>query len=511
MSDIRFSFRMIKPGEDTDGIVELKMQKPADKVPGNLPDCSLSVRNLSQDNRVIAAQLKVEIAEDPRLKAFSVFSAYSGRGVGVVKHAPNEVYCGFWVYRINQNKGPTWKDETDLIGDPENQWAPHLFEFSPSDEVKLGMIRGNEGDTTSAVFLNKYKTYYSLEDYVQNVRLFGKFEENPSSSISEEGDSIVDKINKERERNSVEALAGEGALVTMAQSHVDYLEISNWVGEKDYFGTSYKQEAFKLGLEIEFSEYSRLVHIEKGVGTNPDGTVDWPSFFDRAMAHWLGGAYRERVTILREDFNAIGFATKTVIETTSPKTLYKVILCVDFAKVDGRVGTSTDKGTTFAVHSYNPICNVFYFNNFYPIPSEIYYLYGIFNDTSALTPEDRENLDFKNWPLEKITAWRFAFWPERNPPKNPTDYPVFMKQVIFSTDYLEAGIITERTQPAPGKFWTYTVVTNDGGIRKNVNGFSHVAYPIGRWVVISRGRSWYITPSSDLYHQNVQMHGEGIG
>ncbi len=333
-------FQMKTIGLTSDGVLELFMHKPEDNISGYLPQSSLTVTSLITNGKVVSAEIKVTIEEDPRIKAWSVFSNYAGRGVFTVKHCPDEIFVGSWIYQVDKNFH-------SLIDS-----NPFTLEFSPTEKKEIGILRGNEGRTNYPVFLAKYKTYYSLEDHVQFVKLFP--------------------------------------------------------------GESGKSE-------------------------------------------------------------------------------------------------DVDMSPRFALHSHNPACNTFYFHNFHPIPSEAYFLYGIFNDTSCVDNEARYMMNFSDWPEDKRLAWRLVHGTQENPSINPMEYPILLQTAIYSTNYLESGLVIEVTTPAEDTFGEYTVLTADGGERKGVKGFSHVTYPVGRWVVIHEGEThWYIIPTSDYYYKNVVVNSAGL-
>jgi len=188
-------FKMVPSGCDTDGILELYMQTPDDAAlqrgRGYLPKCSINLTDIINFERFVSLEIEVTIEEDPRLKAFSVFSPYSGTGVGVVKHCPDEISAGDFIYRAH-DINPDWNDESDIFGPSNNSWEPFVLEFSPTGKKEIGMIRGREG-TPPPNFLRKYKTYYDSEDQWQEVKLFGV---ESSGFEHSTGTSLLDKINQ---------------------------------------------------------------------------------------------------------------------------------------------------------------------------------------------------------------------------------------------------------------------------------------------------------------------------
>jgi len=548
------ALNMVPSGCDSDGVLELYMQKPADSVlqagHGYLSACSFSLEEETWgDGDFDYLKISVTIEEDPRLKAFSVFSFFGTRGLGIIKHCPLKVYCGDFFYDVNKVMGKEWKNQTDTFGLLNKTWEPEILEFKPKTKNKIGMIKGHDDLTYWNKREAKGDGFYGFDDHYAEVKLFGSDVQTFSHSV---GVTILDYLNKERWENSLLSLNADESMMEVAEAHASYMirEDSCSTKEPNQYVTL-KDEIRTTAPYINFEEYNRVTFCKRNILAPSLESINLESIYEEAIKEWSSD-YGAIENVLRESYNAAGFGVSiglTQFLTTRLQNYYTVYVCVDLGKiieittrqtgVEALASTEGDPvehtearegfyegvyqtnytfeiGTEakFALDSHNPICRTHVFRDDYPIPSGLYYLYGHYNDISVLNEQQTRMANFENWPEEKKTFFTINSNMEI-PDPDPREYPVLMLTYTYSPNFLEAGVIEEGPyRSGPTEHWKYKIAG------KEVRGFSQSKFSVGDWVVIQKGTSgsgedeietWFIVPTSSKYYENVSENIKGVG
>ena len=160
------------------------------------------------------------------------------------------------------------------------------------------------------------------------------------------------------------------------------------------------------------------------------------------------------------------------------------------------LGARKKRQFALSLNSNNPLCDrefVIFDTN--PIPSDIYQVFGHYNDVTILDKFTREKI--------------------LNDPKDrPENYPILLAYIEYTTKGVRSGTITKSTShEAKGEnlaFTSYTVLSPNGDETEARGQYS--PYQIGRFVLISEANngSWYIVPSSFFYHSLAVKVGEGL-
>jgi len=519
VQDGNLLLKMQPSGINTDGILILKMMKPGDNVEEggfNIGEVSIQIESvLNLLGAVTRTKITVNIAEDPRIKAWSLASRYKGIFATFIKHAPDVVPVYKWL--LNRNVigyGDNYDDETDTMGPTHRTWEPKVLDFSSGGKNEVGMVKGKEDleDFTWKYYPIEptvweqggydddleWRTFYDVDDFVFRPKMFG--EDLPSAAS---GTSLLDKVNAVRFSNSLLPISGHSGMMTVAQSHADYMLSINALA--NFHASSHEEEIKAASFNFTFEEYGRLVYKYK---ESFSAGINMEKVYDKAIADWLADPAFSEI-LLRNGYNAAGFGESEIkVILSGNKADYSIFISLDMAFLSS-AGTTTDRvftsevGTefevdflqdmetpTFAINSYNPMCKTFYVYDDNPIPSDIYMLYGFYNDKSVLRPDDR--LEYGD----------------------PLDCPILIATIEANYRNLKAGMIIEATENALGHA-RYKVKMPSGEIEEDVRGFSVSMYPVGRWVVIQgiekdSVTQWRIMPSSSKYWENVQKHGADI-
>jgi len=553
--------KMTPSGCNSDGVLELYIQKPDDMVShaghGYMAGCSMSLREQTFFDRFEYLEITITIEEDPRLKAFSVFNTFSTNSYGIIKHCPEKIYAGGITFRPYEQK-PNWSNEADVFGKHNQTWEPYTLEFKPGSKNEIGMIRGMDDYNNLSCFQKHLQEgeilgpgYYDFDDHIKTVKLFGKDTQGFEYSA---GVSILDKINKERWDNSLMPLTANSQIMYIAEAHAYYLV--DWDRESHTFlteeghcpkrnenYTSLVDEINSKLAGVEFTEYDRVVFCKRNILAATMDSIDYESIFDEAMTKWMSGG-SESESILRNSYNSVGFGVATILShhfVTQVQHYFNVYVCVDLGKlsnigtrqtsqesldaveeeginwIESRAGNiekihgdnysfEIDTDPKFALDSHNPICRTYVFRDYHPIPFSVYYLYGFYNDLSIMDDQQTKMTTFEDWPSEKKAHYHMDIgWTK--PSADPRDYPVELIKQRYTTSYLETGYITKGPyRDHYGDFWRYEV---NG---KDVNGLCKTKYAIGDWVVIQKGITgygesitveWFILPSSPYYYINA--------
>jgi hypothetical protein len=303
-------------------------------------------------------------------------------------------------------------------------------------------------------------------------------------------------------------------MMTVAQNHADYMASINDLA--NFHGSSHEDEISQTSFSFEFEEYGRLIYFYKGPLSSG---INMEEIYDGAVNYWLLDPAISEI-LLKNGYNAAGFGESEIKlrQAFGNKVIYSIFISLDLAilpsmKIPTDEVFSSDVGAkfevdytqdmeipNFAINSYNPLCKAFGVDDRNPIPSDIYMLFGFYNDKSVLRPEDR---------LEA---------------NDPLDYPILLATIEATYSNLKAGIIIETSEDSNGNA-RYKVKMPSGEVEEDVKGLSPSLYPVGRWVVIQGpgiissalegqdvmlGSGWRIVPSSSKYWKNVQKHGAGI-
>jgi len=519
VQDGKLLLKLQPSGIKTDGVLILKMMKPGDKGEGgfNIGEVSIQIEPiLSLLGAVTKTRIVVNIAEDPRIKAWCIGSKYKGIFATFIKHAPIVIPVYKWL--LNRNSigyGDNYDDETDTMGPTHRTWEPKVLDFSSGGKNKVGMVKGKEDleDFTWDYYPiertvweqggydddPEWRTFYDVEDFVFEPKMFG--EDLPTGAS---GTSLLDKVNAARFSNSLLPISGHSGMMTVAQNHADYMLSINALA--NFHASSHEEEIKAASFYFEFEEYGRLVYNYKeflSAGINMD------KVYDKAITDWLANPALSEI-LLRNGYNAAGFGESEIkLNIGISKVDYSIFISLDMAFLSS-VGTTTDRVFTsevgtefevdflqdmetpnFAINSFNPLCKAFYVFDDNPIPSDIYMLYGFYNDKSVLSDAQREYDG-----------------------GDPVNSPILIATIEANYRNLKAGIIIEASENALGHA-RYKVKMPSGEIEEDVRGFSVSIYPVGRWVVIQGidqdpGVEWRIMPSSSKYWENVQKHGAGI-
>lgn len=539
-------------GIDSDGIVDLYMQKPDDKLGAfakRLPRVSLEANPAYQQGRIIAAAVQATIEEDPRLKAIGIYSEFAGRLVSVIKHSPFDIPVGQWRFITNAFVGANYHTETDVFGPNHATWEPKIMDFGTGTN-EVGMIKGKEFPNEMNLgvwgeddeYWRRIKTYYDYDDHVVIAKMFGK------DQAFTTGSSLLDKVNNARMQNSLMPLNADPGMTAYAQKHADFMARNSYTGTQSNGNIPPHIDAINSGFVEEFSEYGRSIYVYRGISVSgPGADINLEDVYQEAVDTWLKGDSN----ILHKDYNVCGFGVvKQLVQSSSQ---YDIYICVDFATMQ-TVGTRTDaidltesQGTEeydkaaagigvsinyaieyhqrpiYYINSYNPLSTIHNATDWAPIPSTRYVLIGFFNDITLLDEDIVADRGYVNWPLQKQIDFQEVTGNIQTE-IDPTYYPIVLANSDFEPDNLRSGQITAARQDLDTLQWRYTVVTNKGDVFQKVRGFSNTEFPVGRWVVIhgaekitdSLGNEivisdgWYIIPTSSTYYENVVENGPGI-
>lgn len=516
-------------GIDTDGVLILKMMKPGDEGEGgfNVGEVSLQVEPITNLlGAIIKTKIMVNIEEDPRIKAWCIASRYKGIFVTFIKHSPLIIPVYDWLMNRNSvGYGEHYDDETDTLGPTHRTWEPKVLDFSSSGKNEVGMVKGKEDleDFTWKYYSieptvweqggydddPEWRTFYDVDDFAYEPKMFG---DDLPSTVS--GTSLLDKVNAARFSNSLLPINGHSGMMIVAQNHADYMAS---IGDlANFYAGSHEKEIAETSLDFEFEEYGRLIYSYR---ESLSAGINMEEIYDKAMKHWLADPAMSEI-LLRNGYNAAGFGESEIKlhQEFGNKVDYTVFISLDLAVLSS-IGTSTDEifsseegvkfevdytqdmeDPKFAINSYNPLCKAFGVYDRNPIPSDIYMLFGFYNDKSVLTPEDR------------LIA------------NDPLDYPILLATIEATYNNLKAGTIIEVSENSEGNA-RYKVKMPSGEVEEEVKGLSIAKFPVGRWVVIQGpgiissaleghdvvlNSGWRIVPSSSKYYKNVQQHGSGI-
>jgi uncharacterized protein YkwD len=515
---------LVKSGLKSDGVMELYIQTPEDASKysgeGYIPSVNIGIKDILQFERVVGAEIKIDIEDDPRLKAWSLSSSF-GTFWTVVhdKHCPEKIDTGLYIYDVLVLKGRNWFDEKDVFGPSNKSYEPFVLQFRPNSINELGLVRGWD-DLFQIYDLRGEKTYYDFEDHMRNPIIFGKVSQSFEHST---GNSIMDKINQLRLENSLLPLHASDEVMLNADNYAQYIQGVDFGSQVELTWASLKDQFEYFGVNLIFSEYHRLTYKSKPIEALEANQIDLEYFYDEAITYWMNTS--EGIdNILRNEYNSFGSGEVVYqrSEISDSKRKWIVYLVLDLAKIKNvstrqtstnsqeadyiakyrakstqyRYGTNYEfeinAKPRFFLDSHNPICSPFSIVDNQPVPNAIYKLYGFFNDMSVLN--DRQRL-----------AANANARSGENP--DPTLYPVLLGEVEFKCHYMEYGIVTE-VSGGENTFYKYAVDVN-GSERKNVQSFSRVKYEVGRNVIIHKSENgWFVIPSSSLYHLNLKRNLE---
>ena len=514
VQDGKLLLKLQPSGIKTDGILIFKMMKPGDEGDGGFNIGQVSIQVEAVTNLLGAltrAKIVVNVDEDPRIKAWCIGSRYKGIFAAFIKHAPLVIPVYNWLMNRNSiGYGKSYDNETDTFGPTHRTWEPKVLDFSASGKNKVGMVKGKEYfDNFSWRYYPiertvweqggydddpEWRTFYDIDDFVHEVKMFG--DDPPSSGI---GNSLLDKVNAVRFSNSLLPISGHSGMMNVAQNHADFMLSINSLAI--FHANSHEDEIASTSPYFEFEEYGRLVYLYR---ENLSSGINISEIYDKAITDWLANPATSEI-LLRNGYNAAGFGESEIkLSVGLDKTNYSIFISLDMAVLSSMGMTSLDifnaevgadfeidytqdmDTPKFAINSYNPMCKEFYIYDDNPIPSDIYMLFGFYNDKSVLPPAKREEYD------------------------NPLDCPILLATVEATYRNLKAGIVVEAIETAEGNA-RYKVKMPSGEVEEEVKGSNISRYPVDRWVVIEdSGNGWKIVPSSSKYWKNVQKHGAGI-
>ena len=288
-------------------------------------------------------------------------------------------------------------------------------------------------------------------------------------------------------------------MMAVAQNHADYMLSINSLA--NFHANSHEDEIGQSSFSFGFEEYGRLIYNYK---ESFSSGINMEKIYDAAISAWLADPATSEI-LLRNGYNAAGFGESEIKANISGlKADYSVFISLDMAVLssvgtnpidifNAQVGVEFETDYTqdmdtpkFAINSYNPMCKEFYIYDQNPIPSDIYMLFGFYNDKSVLGSAKREEYD------------------------NPLDYPILLATVEATYRNLKAGTVIKATETTEGNP-RYNVKMPSGEVEEEVKGINMARYPVDRWVVIENSsHGWKIVPSSSKYWKNVQKHGAGI-
>jgi len=479
------SFKMQPSGMDSDGYLELYMQKKNST--GPKPGGYINIEPITTfQDRFIYLKITAGADEDPRLKALSVYTQFAGKYINYIKHSPVDIPCGNWYYK--RRDAETFDDSPDsgIINEYTNS---RTLEFG-TGENEVGMIRGmekrlNQGLWPKVNFPAFYDnlleieipTYYRGDNVLLQVILFDKgFEYGNDDS------DLIGKMNSFRLSNSLTSLRENSEITRVLNEYASY-RIRTAKSYGDLISPYIDSE--RTFARIPYDHSKLYLH------TVP---YQWMGHFSfKKMMEYITNVYFNLPSFTSQlvdlEIDAVGFGyARTYRPIDQVNNAFTVVF---FTKLNGTIKEFNPQ-TNFALDSKNPLgTSTIITQDFNPIPSTSYYLYGHYNDISVLDPKIQERI--LNTPGDR-----------------PENYPVYIDHKEFEMDNFKSGFIQKVEQKEGGDGWNYTLRSPNGEMFK-VEGFLQ-KYEIGRFLIMSMAPDgkWYIHPTSDFYYSQVVRNGEGI-